>query len=84
MRVGQSNNNGPRLLPEDFLDSWKYEIAGELGLLPKIQQVGWGDMPSRECGRVGGHIGGRMVKVMIRHAEEALANSGAVAPTVTT
>ena len=56
------------------MDQFKYEVASELGLLPKVEQIGWGDMPSRECGRVGGHIGGRMVRVMIRHAEEALAS----------
>lgn len=67
------SRNGSRLLPEDFLDRFKYEVAQELGLLPKVQQIGWGDMPSRECGRVGGHIGGRMVKVMVRYAEQALA-----------
>jgi len=68
------SRNGSRLLPEGFLDQFKYEVASELGLLPKVEQIGWGDMPSRECGRVGGHIGGRMVRVMIRHAEEALAS----------
>lgn len=65
--------NGP-LLPHDVRDAFKYEIASELGLLGEIQSRGWGDMPTRECGRVGGRIGGRMVKVMIRFAEEALAN----------
>lgn len=64
----------PRLLPDAALDRFKYEVASELGLLPNIQSVGWADMPSRENGRIGGHIGGRMVRVMIRRAEEALRN----------
>jgi hypothetical protein len=55
----------------------KYEIADELGLTGKIQTVGWGDMTSRECGRIGGRIGGRlggqMVKRMIEYAEEGMA-----------
>ena len=59
------------------LDSMKYEVAGELGLLDKIQTVGWGEMTSRECGRVGGHLGGRlggqMVKRMIEYAEANMA-----------
>ncbi|HHV78879.1 MAG TPA: alpha/beta-type small acid-soluble spore protein [Firmicutes bacterium] len=60
------------LITKDTLDRFKYEIAEELGLMPKIRQVGWGDMTSRECGKIGGKIGGNMVKVMIRYAEQAL------------
>lgn len=62
----------PRLLPDDALDTFKYEIAADLGLLPMIERRGWGDMPTRDLGRIGGPIGGHMVRVMIRHAEEAL------------
>lgn len=64
--------NRERLLPDDTRERFKYEIAGELGLMDDISQRGWGDMPSRELGRIGGKIGGNMVKVMIRHAEEAM------------
>ena len=65
--------NRPKLLPDDVLDRFKYEIADEIGLSDKIKSVGWPEMPSRECGRVGGKIGGNMVKVMIRYAEQSLA-----------
>ncbi|MHB0884574.1 MAG: small, acid-soluble spore protein, alpha/beta type [Bacillota bacterium] len=65
--------NRPKLLPDDVLDRFKYEIADEIGLLNKIESVGWPEIPSRECGRVGGKIGGNMVKVMIRYAEQSLA-----------
>jgi hypothetical protein len=61
-------------LPDEVLDAFKYEIAGELGLLDRLEAVGWGDLTSRDCGSVGGRIGGRMVKVMVRHAEQELAN----------
>lgn len=67
-----SRNNRPTLLPDRTLDQWKYEVAEELGLNSKIAERGWPEMPSRECGRVGGRIGGNMVKVMIRFAEEQL------------
>lgn len=60
------------LIPKEVLDRFKYEIADELGLMPKIQGVGWGEMTSRECGRVGGKIGGNMVKIMIKYAEQAM------------
>jgi small acid-soluble spore protein D (minor alpha/beta-type SASP) len=55
------------------LERMKYEVAAELGLLEKIQTVGWGNMTSRECGRIGGHLGGhlggQMVKRMIEYAQ---------------
>jgi len=76
--VARSTRGGDRLLPEGFLDQFKYEVANELGVLPKAQQIGWAEVPSKEWGRVGGHIGGRMVRVMIKHAEEAMA--GGVIP----
>ncbi|HHY38476.1 MAG TPA: alpha/beta-type small acid-soluble spore protein [Clostridia bacterium] len=64
----------PKVLPTDVLDSFKYEIADELGLTDKIRDIGWPNMPSRECGRIGGKIGGNIVKVMIRHMERQLTN----------
>ena len=65
--------SGAALLPEQVRDRFKYEVAGELGLLDDIETTGWADMPTRDLGRIGGAIGGNMVKVLIRHAEEALA-----------
>lgn len=62
-----------KLLPDTVLDQFKYEIAQELGISPQIKEGYWGELTSRDCGRVGGRIGGNMVKVMIRRAEEALA-----------
>ncbi|MCY0879778.1 MAG: alpha/beta-type small acid-soluble spore protein [Firmicutes bacterium] len=56
-------------------DQFKYEIAEDLGIADAIQQRGWGDMPTRDLGRVGGKIGGNMVKVMIKYAEESLAQN---------
>lgn len=51
------------------LDRFKYEVAGELGLLDKLQRVGWAQMTTREAGSVGGH----MVRKLIVAAEESLA-----------
>ena len=65
--------NSSALLPHAVRDRFKYEVAEELGLLNEIETKGWADMPTRELGRIGGTIGGNMVKVMIRHAEETLA-----------
>jgi len=63
----------PALLPESALDRFKYELAEDYGLLDKIQRRGWPEMTSRECGVIGGKIGGHMVRVLIRRAEQALA-----------
>lgn len=65
-------NGNSGILPQSVLDEFKYEVASELGLTEKIQSKGWGNMTSRECGHVGGRIGGSMVKAMIRRAEESL------------
>lgn len=65
----------PELLPHAVRDSFKWEIAQELGIADQVREQGWPSTSSRNCGRVGGRIGGRMVKVMLRHAEQALAKS---------
>jgi small acid-soluble spore protein A (major alpha-type SASP) len=50
------------------LDEFKYEVARELGInIPDDNY--WGDIPSAQCGAVGGH----MVRRMIEMAEESLA-----------
>lgn len=70
--MSRRNNRNSGILPQSVLDQFKWEVADELGLSPKIQSQGWGNMTSRECGHVGGRIGGSMVKTMIRRAEESL------------
>lgn len=63
-----------KLLPHETLDKFKWEVARQEGLHEQILLNGWPEMSSRDCGRVGGRIGGRMVKVLIRNAQQALAN----------
>jgi len=43
--------------PKDIL---KMEIAAELGLLQKVQQVGWSGLSAAETGRIGGLMTKRM------------------------
>ena len=59
------------LLPqsEPALDHLKYEMAEDLGLDDDIKERGWGNMTTREVGK----IGGNMVKRLIRKAEQDLA-----------
>lgn len=62
-----------KLLPHSVLDSFKFELASEIGIENKIHNDYWGEVSSKDCGRVGGKIGGNMVKLMVKRAEEALA-----------
>ena len=50
------------------LDNFKYEVARDIGLRIPDDRY-WGEIPSRQCGAVGGH----MVRKMIEMAEESLA-----------
>jgi small acid-soluble spore protein D (minor alpha/beta-type SASP) len=65
-------NKNANILPQPVLDQFKWEVAEELGLSSKIKSQGWENMTSRECGHVGGRIGGSIVKTMIRRAKESL------------
>lgn len=35
----------------------KYECARQLGLLPKLEQVGWAGLTAKESGQIGGMMG---------------------------
>lgn len=39
------------LTPDDLM---KLEIANELGLMDKVEQLGWGGLTAKETGRIGG------------------------------
>lgn len=71
-----SNQRRPELPPAaPALDRLKYEVAEELGLRDDIQARGWGEMTTREVGK----IGGNMVRKMIRFAEsEMVARDGKI------
>ena len=57
------------------LDRFKYEIASEINLPSHLVQSGyWGNIPSAQCGAVGGH----MVRKMIEAAERSLMEQTAV------
>ncbi|MTI81006.1 MAG: alpha/beta-type small acid-soluble spore protein [Firmicutes bacterium] len=64
-----------KLLPDSVLDNFKYEVAEGIGINDEIKNRGWGGMSSRDCGRVGGKMGGNMVKVLVRQAEEGMAKN---------
>lgn len=62
----------PSMLSNEVRDQFKYKIAADLGILSEIEEKSWVDMPTRQLGRIGGKIGGNMVKVMVKYAEESL------------
>ncbi|MEK8126485.1 alpha/beta-type small acid-soluble spore protein [Paenibacillus filicis] len=49
----------------------KYEVAKSLGI--PLQRTGNGSLSTEQAGKIGGQIGGRMVREMIRMAQEQLA-----------
>jgi hypothetical protein len=70
MANGSSSHRALVRGAEQALDQFKYEIAQEIGVTPPADGY-WGDMPSRQCGAVGGH----MVRRMIELAEQRLAGA---------
>lgn len=68
MAQGASSNRALVRGAEQALDRFKYEVAQEIGVNPPTDGY-WGDMPSRQCGAVGGH----MVRRLIELAEQRLA-----------
>lgn len=64
-----ANTRNRKVVPEakHGLDTFKYEVANELGVRPPESGY-WGGMTSRECGSVGGF----MVKKMVESYEKSL------------
>lgn len=61
---------GYRINPEQP-DAVKYEVAKDLNIPLAEKQNG--DLKSMQAGKIGGQIGGRMVKELVRAAQENLA-----------
>ncbi len=74
MALGSSSKN-VKVIPEAFqvMNQFKYEVATELGINPEYKTGYWGgNIPSRECGAVGGH----MVRRMVAAAQQSLLGQG--------
>lgn len=54
------NKKKKKILTQD--DKMKYEIAGELGLIDKIDELGWGGLTAKESGKIGGIMTSRKRK----------------------
>ncbi len=73
MALGQKRNQALVSGAGRGLENFKYEIATELGINQEYKTGYWGNISSRECGAVGGH----MVRRMIAAAEQSLINQAA-------
>ncbi|NLJ75444.1 MAG: alpha/beta-type small acid-soluble spore protein [Firmicutes bacterium] len=73
MALGSGNKN-IKVIPEAYqaMNQFKYEVATELGINPEYKSGYWGNISSRECGAVGGH----MVRRMIAAAQQSLVGQG--------
>lgn len=70
MGQGQKSNRISVPGAQAAMDQFKYETAAEVGL--NVQRGDyWGNLTSRDCGAVGGH----MVRKMIQSYEQQLAGT---------
>lgn len=53
-------------------EKMKYEIAAELGLKDKVDELGWGGLTSEETGRIGGIMTKRKKDLKLPKNEEIL------------
>jgi hypothetical protein len=70
MGTGQKKNSLVVPQAAQAMYNFKYEMANEVGITNQIQGGYWGNISSRDCGAVGGH----MVKRMIEAYEQSLAS----------
>lgn len=62
-----------QLTKEEILrEKIKYEIAEELGLRDKVDQIGWGGLTAEETGRIGGIMTKRKKDLKIPSNKEIL------------
>ncbi|WP_297635534.1 small, acid-soluble spore protein, alpha/beta type [uncultured Clostridium sp.] len=57
---------------EKLREKIKYEIAEELGLKDKVEELGWGALTAEETGRIGGLMTKRKKKLKIPTNNEIL------------
>lgn len=65
MAQGQSTNQTVVTGAKQALNQFKYEVASEIGLNVRPGDY-WGDLSSRQCGTVGGHITRRLIEMAER------------------
>lgn len=69
---GKLKTNKELTAAEILRETMKYEIAGELGLQDKVDQLGWGGLTAEETGRIGGIMTKRKKERKIPSNDEIL------------
>ena len=64
--------------PPTERDLLKYEIAEELGLMPKVAETGWKSLTSRESGQIGGILAKRQRLLHAKNAEASAAKEESI------
>ena len=59
--IGKSRKSKMKKTPAD-IEAMKLEIAAELGLLEKVEKLGWAGLTAKETGRMGGMLTQRKKK----------------------
>ncbi|MDS9473005.1 alpha/beta-type small acid-soluble spore protein [Sporosarcina pasteurii] len=59
-------------VPKDHPDNVKFEVADELGI--PLSKGKNGQITAENAGKIGGSIGGNMVKEMVRMAQQQMVN----------
>lgn len=72
MGQGQKRNKLVVVEAQKAMYDFKNEMANEVGVTNAIQGGYWGNISSRDCGAVGGH----MVKKMIEAYEKSFGTQG--------
>lgn len=57
------------LTPNDIM---KLEIAKEIGLMDKVEELGWGGLTAKETGRIGGIMTSKKKKRKLEDAKKQL------------
>ncbi len=53
-------------------DIMKLEIAQEIGLMDKVEKLGWGGLTAKETGRIGGIMTAKKKKGKLQDAKKQL------------
>lgn len=62
--------SGSVMSPPTRQERLKYEVARELGLMPKVLEVGWPGLTTAESGRIGGVVARRLREETIRKTND--------------
>jgi len=68
--TGKKGKNKKKKKPLTPVDKFKIEVAKELGLWPKVKQVGWAGLSAAETGQVGGYMTRKLRKKKLKNLNE--------------